>query len=96
MSVVVQVARVTTRQRRYLKNRLQVAVNTCDFLMSAEKAVLRVPVMVEKGFLPGLTAVAGIALVAVVAIVAIVFEMAGHAGRFHLILKRILGVTVPA
>ena len=64
--------------------------------MSAEKSVLRVPVMVEKWLLPGRTAVAGTALVAVMAIVAIVFEMAGHAGRFHLVLKRILGVTVSA
>ena len=52
--------------------------------------------MVEKRFFPGRTAVAGVALVAVMAIVAIVFEMAGHAGRFHLVLKRVLGVTVSA
>ena len=96
MSVVVQMARVTTRQWRYLENRFDVAVNTCNFLMSAEKSVLRVPVMVEKRFFPGRTAVAAVALIAVMAIVTVIFEMAGNAARFHLVLEGILGVTVSA
>ena len=94
--IVVQMTRVTTRQWRYLENRFDVAINTCSFLMSAEKAVLRVTVMVEKRFLPGRTAVAAVALVAVVAIVAVILEMAGDAGRLHLVLEGALGVTVSA
>jgi len=94
--IVVQMARVTTRQWRYFENRFDVAINTCNFLMSAEKAVLRVTVMVEKRFFPGRTAVAAVALVAVMAIVTVIFEMAGDAARFHLVLKGVLGVTVSA
>jgi len=94
--IVVQMTRVTTRQWRYLENRLDVAINTCNFLVSAEKSVLRVTVMVEKRFFPGRTAVAAVALVAVMAIVTVIFEMAGDAARFHLVLKGVLGVTVSA
>ena len=73
---VIQMARVTAREQRLLENGLDVAIDTCDFLVSAQKSVLRVPVMVKEWLVPGRTAVAGITLIAVMPIVPVILEMA--------------------
>lgn len=87
MRVVVLMARVTACQRRYLKDRFDVAVNTCNVLMPAQKSVFCVPAVVKECFSPGRAAMAGVALIAVTAIVFVVFEVTGHAGRIHLVFK---------
>jgi len=89
--IVVQVARLTARHQLDIENWFDVAVITgdFDFLVSTEKFVIRMDVVIEERLFPFGADVATVALIATMLVVCVILQMAGHAGHVHLVLKRI-------
>ncbi len=84
--------RVAARLQLDVENRFDVAVITGDFdvLVSTEKFVIRMDVMIEERFNPLCADMATVALIATMLVMCVVLYVAGHAGHVHLVLKRIL------
>ncbi len=94
--VVVEMACITTRHQRHVENRFDVAICTCDVPVTAKQPVIGVPVMIEKRFGPVVISVAAIALFTVVAAVVVILRMTRNACGCHVVIERIVRMTVVA
>jgi hypothetical protein len=72
------------------------AVDAGNRLMRAVQIVFGIPAMVEQPFRPVGVVVAAATVVAVMPTVLVIFQMTGHAGLVHFILKRIFRVAITA
>jgi len=86
--------RITTCLEGYFKNRFNMAIDTGDFPMKAEKLVLSVFVVIKERFVPFRAAMAVIAPVPTMFVVRIVLNVTACARLVHLVLERILRMAI--
>lgn len=90
--IVIQVTRLTVWYQLDVENWFDVAVITGDFdcLVSTQKFVIRLDVVIEEGFGPICAGMAGIAPIAAMRVMRVIVKMAGRACPVHRVFKRIL------
>lgn len=97
VNIVVQVTRFASRCEFDFENGFNMAIVAGYEFVTAEKLVLRVPVVIENRLIPGdAAAMAGVALITAMHFMRIVFEMTGYAGLIHFVFKRVLRMAVGA
>jgi hypothetical protein len=92
--IIIKVARVTARYQRDVENRIDMTVDAVYFPMSAEKPVVGMDVMVKERFRPLSAGMANVTLITSMFVMFIIFEMARRACLVHLVLKRLVRMTV--
>lgn len=88
--------RVAVRLQLDVENRFDVAVITgdFDFLVSTDKLIIRMDVVIEEWLFPFGAGVATVALITTMLVVRVILQMARHARLVHFIIERIFGMAV--
>ena len=90
--------RVAAGLQLNVENRFDVAVITgdFDFLVSTDKFVIRMDVVIKERFFPFCAGMASVTLVAAMLVMRVIFEVARYAGHIHFVVERTVGVTISA